>query len=139
MNSKTRIYLLALGCLVLGAMLYVCCRINILFVDWLHLNNALYVRLDDGNPFVYWVVYCLPDALWYMALLLVQHQILLRDSLVSRLCVWIAVLLPFGIEGLQACHWIGGTFDWYDMLTYLLTLILFCLCVRKSFSSLAFK
>ena len=122
----------ALACLTAGAAMYALCRIDIVFIRFLRLDSLPHLSLNTMNPLVYWLVYCLPDGLWYLALLLVQHRIFLRDSLLSRCCLYLAVLLPFLIEGLQALHWISGTFDWWDILTYLFTLILFALCVRKN-------
>ena len=127
------VYWLALACLMVGAMMYALCRIDIVFIRFLGLESLPHVSVDTANPLVYWIVYCLPDGLWYMALLLVQHKIVQRDSFLSRSCWYLAVLLPFVIEGLQALHWISGTFDWCDIATYLFTLILFVLCVRKDF------
>ena len=80
----------------------------------------------------YWLVYCLPDGLWYLALLLVQQQMVYAKSVVSRAIFAAAIALPFVLEGLQAARLIPGTFDYMDILTYLLTLILF-ICLKKLF------
>lgn len=124
-------YIIASICLIAGALLYVTSRENILFLDLLNIHSAPSLSLKTGNPFMNWVVFSLPDGLWYWALLLIQSGLLNRKSFVSRLCMYVAVVLPFLIEVLQAYHLIRGTFDWIDIITYLFTLILFLLCVGK--------
>lgn len=130
--KRIRPYIIALACLVVGTLIYLVCRTDILFVEWLHLDYIPITNIDIQNKFVYWLVYCLSDGLWYLALLIIQYNILLENSIYSRICAYVAVVLPFVIEILQSVHWISGTFDWLDIVTYLLTLILFLLCVKKS-------
>ena len=38
---------------------------------------------------------------------------------------WLILLFPFILETVQYFRIIGGTFDWYDMLTYLIILLIF--------------
>lgn len=130
--KRIRPYIIALACLLLGTLMYLICRTDILFVELLHLDYIPFRKINTENIFLYWFVYCLADGLWYLALLIVQYNILLKDSLYSRICAYVAVVLPFVIEILQGIHWISGTFDWLDILTYLLILTLFILCVKKS-------
>jgi len=132
-TGNSTAYWLALACLMAGAAMYALCRIDIVFIQFLGLDSLPHLSLNIRNPLVYWLVYCLPDGLWYLALLLVQYRMFRKDSFLSRCCLYMAALLPFVIEGLQALHWISGTFDWWDIATYLFTLILFVLCVRKDF------
>jgi hypothetical protein len=113
--------------------LYAAGRPHILFVEWMHLNVFPSIDWNRENPFLYWMFFCLPDGLWYFALLLIQYSIMNKKSLLSRLCTYLAVALPFVLEMLQSFQWIIGTFDWFDILTYLLILILFWLCVKKDF------
>ena len=131
--QNARSYGIALVCLLIGALVYIACRIDILFVQYLHLPALPAPTWNTDHPLVYWIVFCLPDGLWYFALLLVQYKFLQRDSSISRLCACTAVLLPFALEMLQALGCLRGTFDWYDIITYLFTLILFVLCVKKDF------
>lgn len=130
--KRIRPYIIALTCLLLGTLIYLICRTDILFVELLHLDYIPINNINTQNKFVYWLVYCLSDGLWYLALLLIQYNVLLENSIYSRICAYVAVALPFIIEILQGIHWIRGTFDWLDIVTYLLTLILFLLCVKKS-------
>ena len=125
-------YVIAFACLVVGALLYALCRTDIWFVDSMHLNKIGAWHLPTDTVWGYWLVYCLPDGLWYLALLLVQQQMVYAKSVVSRAIFAAAIALPFVLEGLQAARLIPGTFDYMDILTYLLTLILF-ICLKKLF------
>ncbi len=127
---SAKIYITAICCLTAGMLLYAVFRTDIWFVHQLGLDHFFHIHLNTDNPILYWLVYCLPDGLWYMALLLLQHRFTQKESLVSRWCLYAAVALPFLLEGMQAMGWLFGTCDYRDILTYLFTLILF-LCVRK--------
>ena len=132
--QNTRACILSLICLLIGVFIYAFFRSDILFIEKLHIVSSPINTLDTSNPIVYWIVYCLPDGLWYLALLIVQYLLFIQESLISRICAVVAILLPFVIEILQALGWFSGTFDWYDMLTYILTLILFLYGKKKVFT-----
>lgn len=125
-------YIIASACLIVGALLYTLCRTDIWFVQMMHLDKLGAWHCPTDTPWGYWLVYCLPDGLWYLALLLIQQQIVRTKSVVSRALFAVAVALPFILEGLQAARLLPGTFDYMDILTYLFTLILF-LCLKKLF------
>lgn len=131
---EAKTYLLAATCLMIGVLLYATCRTDIWFVQQLHLDLLPHTTMNTQNAFIYWLVFCLPDGLWYMALLILQQQLTQRESVLSRICMYAAVALPFLLEGMQAAGWLIGTFDYRDILTYLFTLILF-LCLRKKLYS----
>ena len=132
------ILLVAVVLLVIGSGIYFYCRLPIIAFDKLHIVSGKIIIGNTKNPFVYFIVFCLPDALWYMALLLLQTWFLKEKGWLNRLLVGIAVSLPFLLEVGQYLGFISGTFDWFDILTYCLTLILF-LCLRKLFLSLHYK
>ena len=58
-------------------------------------------------------------ALYWIAVILAELSVLNLPKKV------IILLLPFAVETAQYFHLIQGTFDWYDMLTYLVVLTLF--------------
>lgn len=130
--SSTKTYIFALASLLAGAIIYITCRTHIIFVEWLHMDAFPSWQANTSNPFIYWLVFCLPDGLWYLALLLIQQRLLIKKSFISRICAITAVLSPFVIEWFQALHWMRGTFDWFDIITYLLILIIFLLCVKRN-------
>lgn len=132
------ILLLAVVCLLLGTGIYYFFRTPIIAFAKLHITQGEMQTINKDNPFIYFLVYCLPDALWYMSLLLVQTFFLKETGWLNRLLVGIAFCLPFLLEIGQYLGLISGTFDWLDIITYCITLILF-LCLRKIFSLLDYK
>ena len=73
-----------------------------------------------------WVKYNLPDGLW-MYSFLSTFFIIWRDHLSKHFIAWIllAIILSFFLEILQAKHIVPGTFDWYDLLAYVLSAFIF--------------
>ncbi len=117
--------------LVIGIGIYFFFRPPIIALAKLHIAQYEYTICNTRNPFIYFFVYCLPDALWYMSLLLVQTLFFERKGWLNRILIGTAISLPFLLETGQYLGFISGTFDGYDILTYSLTLILF-LCLRKT-------
>lgn len=129
MLSRSKTYLIALSFLVIGAGIYAFFRMDIIFLNYFgDPFSTIKILLKDtilSNIFRY----CLPDALWYGALLLIQNKIASKH-IISKILFYISVCLPFILEALQYYHVIPGTFDIIDIIIYLLTLILF-LCLQK--------
>lgn len=90
-----------------------------------------YIVSTATNPWLYWLIYCLPDALWYMSLLLVQNLFWKEKGWLNRLLIGLAISLPFLLEAGQYFGMLAGTFDRNDIITYCFTLILF-LCLRRT-------
>ena len=128
------IFLTAILCMVLGAGLYIMFRQETIFVNLLNIS----VLSCNLRP-TYLILYCLPDGLWFLALLIIQYSLFQRRNKISKVLLCFAVALPFVLECMQALGWFWGTFDWYDILTYCVTLIIFIICVRNPFFSLAHK
>lgn len=135
--------ILAAICLLVGIGIYALAREHILFLECIGWQGVYYTsksRLMD------WVVYNLPDGLWYVALLLLL-DVMGRHSqsnrvgrITSTLMMTIAMLLPFVLEYAQKYGAVAGTFDYADILTYCITLILFIvLCKTKLLSLLRCK
>ena len=128
--------------LLLGAIIYMLFRPEVLFL--VHFPNDFISKISidiDASvistcPFMYFVVFCLPDALWYAALLIFQSAIYV-DNLTSKLVLVFSILFPFIHESMQKIGMLSGTFDWLDIITYLLTLILL-LCTKKVFYQFLF-
>lgn len=116
---------------VIGFWIYFICRTPIIAFTRLHITTTECMICNIHNPFVYFLVYCLPDALWYLSLLLMQTFFLEETGRLNRLLVGIAISLPFLLETGQYIGVVPGTFDWFDITTYFFTLILF-LCLRKT-------
>ncbi len=125
--------------LLLGTGIYFIFRIPIRIFEMLGITQYQIVVLETKKIFYYFLVYCLPDALWYMSLLLLQTYFLVGKRLLNRLLIIIAIILPFLLEIFQYFEIISGTFDWYDILTYCLTLIFYLLCLKKLFLPLYYK
>ena len=132
MTNRETIYIVlgAILLLLIGTGIYFFFREPIIAFKLLHVTHNEYIACNTNNPFIYILVFCLPDALWYMSLLLVQTLFLKEKGEPNRILVGVAICLPFLLETGQYLGFISGTFDWYDILTYCITLILF-LCLRK--------
>lgn len=128
----------SIALLIIGAGVYFIFRTPIRVFEMLGITQYQIVVLKNQNPFNYFLVYCSSDALWYMSLLLLQTYFLTGKGFLNRLLIIIAIILPFLLEVFQYFDIMSGTFDWYDILTYCLTLILF-LCLKKLFLPLCYK
>lgn len=73
-----------------------------------------------------WLLYNLPDGLWLYSLLSVMI-IIWRDVFTKHFLFWIilASLISLVSEIFQAIGIIPGTFDWWDILAYLIAITLF--------------
>ncbi len=133
MKNQRVIYILvgAVLLLLIGSDIYFFFRSPIIAFTIFHIAPDEYIACNTSNPFIYFMVFCLPDALWYMSLLLVQTLFLKEKGWLNRILVGIAISLPFLLEIGQYLELISGTFDWFDIITYCITLILF-LCLKKT-------
>lgn len=122
-------WIVPIACLVTGTVIYLLFRKDIMFMSWVGVEGR-HVDVSD-SVFREWVVYSLPDGLWYMALLLAELEFTQRRCALSIVLFAIAVIFPFVLEILQLTNIIPGTFDWLDIATYCLTLIIFTSCKRK--------
>lgn len=130
-------------CMLLGVGIYACAREHILFMEYVGWHGRHYT---SGGIWADWIVYSLPDGLWYMALLLSMvslghaYQSSQTERRLSNAMLTIAILLPFLLEFLQKIHIVSGTFDYIDVITYCLTLLIFIsLCKAKSLYLLCCK
>lgn len=127
---KKHLYLISVISVAIGTLIYCVWRTDIVFLDWIGVEGN--VVSTYRHPLLYWIVYCLPDGLWYMALLCLQKSLYNPSVVWSKIVLYCAILLPFILEFGQLLNWLPGTFDKWDMITYLLTLFIFVLlCKRK--------
>ena len=122
--------------LIVGAGVYFYYRLPIFVFQKLNIPQEYRSQVDTQNPIVYFMIFCLPDALWYMSFLLIETIFLPLMSSLSKISLIIALCLPFILEFLQYFEIIKGTFDIYDILTYCLTLIIYLLCIKRKLSLL---
>ncbi len=122
--------------LIAGALIYALFRQEVLFLTHIpsDLLSKIKIDIDYNNctAVTYFLIFCLPDALWYAALLIFQSA-LLEKNITAKFVFIVSVLLPFIYEMMQKASLIPGTFDWMDIFTYLLTLLILFLCQRKHF------
>lgn len=122
--------------LITGALIYAFLRQDVLFLTFIPSDLLAKIKIDidysNCTIVTYFIIFCLPDALWYAALLIFQSGLSEKD--IAAKSVFIAsVLLPFIYEMMQKTGQIPGTFDWMDIFTYTLTLLILLLCQRKQF------
>lgn len=122
--------------LIVGAGIYFYYRIPIFVFQELNIPQEYRFHLNTHNPLVYFTIFCLPDALWYISLLLIETIFLPLMSIFSKLSFIIALSLPFILEILQYFSIISGTFDVCDIRTYCLTFIIYLLCIKRKLSLL---
>lgn len=133
--SKCSIAISSIVSLVSGAMIYVTCRQDVIFLSPLRSQpwfDKIKIYSGSNSPMIEMMIYNLPDALWYYSMLSVM--ILLYDkTMFSIVLVVVAMAFPFVLEIMQAQGVISGTFDWYDILIYLITLIITLCLLKKHF------
>ena len=84
--------------LLIGVGIYFFFRTPIIAFSKLHIDSGEYIACNTNNPLVYFMVFCLPDALWYMSLLLVQTFFIEEKGWLNRFLVGVAISLPFLLE-----------------------------------------
>lgn len=133
MNRNSLFKLLIAGfMIVIGTFIYLYSRQDIIFFRFVPdcvLNSFKGFIHGPTSMQQYVMFFCLPDGLWYGALLLFQ-SIFKITSFVSMIVFGISMALPFILELLQLIKFVPGTFDPLDMLTYFIVLIIFILCQK---------
>ena len=122
--------------LTIGSGIYLTCRQNVIFLAPLQGTKFLEflkvdIQYEKVNVFIYFLLFCLPDSLWYAALLLLQRQFYNRNVAISEVLCYLAISLPFILEFLQYFKVITGTFDILDVSFYLLTFLIFIVLWNK--------
>lgn len=103
-------------------------------IDWIGLGQTIAAwRQSVSITLPDWIVYCLPDALWSAAYILVADTILSGHSIKKRLTV--AAVIPFVgtvSELLQAAGVMPGTFDYLDILAYAIPYVLYAIIIKTT-------
>ncbi len=113
--------------LIFGAWIYIISRNDIVFVDLIppELIEILKITSINTSSYLgYFISYCLPDGLWYGALLLFQDSIAIKSP-DSKTIFWASAVLPFVLELLQYVKFVPGTFDIFDLMTYTIVLAIY--------------
>jgi len=115
MRIKTITYLIISVSLILGLIIYIGFRDNLIINRLIHMevikDYCSLIKLPN------WFIYSLPDALWMFALILLIVTI--WNFTLSKPCIiWIIISFLTGIlfEILQKPKFIIGTFDYIDLI-----------------------
>ena len=125
----------ALILLVTGSAIYATCRQDVILLAPLRGTKFLEclkidIQHQKGNIFTYFLLFCLPDVLWYSALLLIQKQYY-NQSIAGKGLLYVAMALPFILEFMQYFGVLSGTFDIVDVSFYVLTLLCFLILWKR--------
>lgn len=82
--------------------------------------------INTNSTIGYLISYCLPDGLWYGALLLFQDAFA-GKSHESKIIFWSSAALPFAWELMQNINFVPGTFDPMDLMSYFIVLSIYVL------------
>ena len=132
MQKSTYIALL----LIIGGGIYLTCRQDVIFLAPFRETKLLElmkinIRYQAGNVFIYFLLFCLADVLWYIALLLSQIQFYNRST-TNKILFCFAAALPFILEILQYFKIIAGTFDIVDIISYSITFLIFIILWKRN-------
>lgn len=131
-----RHWLFSVSILIFGVILYLLFRQEVLFLEvFLGIKKGVLSHWDFSSPILYFIAYCLPDGLWYLSMLysndLISKNFKLPKNKSSRIINLLVIATPFILELSQWLGVIIGTFDFWDILTYVLTLIAYFIWIRK--------
>lgn len=98
----------------LGGLLYIFCRSNILFLEWIP-----YISQFPSLNTPQWVKYNLPDGLWFYSFLSAIIFIW-KKKFSQGFFVWLFSIITLCVlsELFQMYNFLPGTFDWNDLLAY---------------------
>lgn len=124
--------MLSLVILLLGGLIYVIFRDkSLLMFDWFNtigISNEIdgLRRLFQGEGIYGWVKYSLPDGLWIFSYMFIIDAIWDRErNAVSILFLWGLPIVAVLSECFQYFGLLPGVFDWMDMASYMLAIVLF--------------
>lgn len=120
--------------LIAGLSIYLLLRHDTLFIGALiGLEDGLLCDYVSDTPFMNFVIYCVPDGLWYLSLLHV-NELIHKQCLDNRKTIldWVVLTIPYSFEIAQLTEWIPGTFDLMDILTYVVITTIYLIWKRKN-------
>jgi hypothetical protein len=115
--------------LLIGAANYFFFTPHIIFFKWLGIESAKSITINHHGLFLFLKGY-FSDIMWCIALCLIT-VVLNRRNYLHGFDKVLILLTPFMSEAAQYFSLLPGTFDWLDILAYLITIITF----NKIFSS----
>lgn len=115
--------------LLLGGGIYVFFRPSDLF-NGLPVISTLILSFGENCP--EWILYTLPDALWFSALLCFQTPLKIENKKAKPLLTVLACLIAPVHEVSQLCSEIPGTYCAYDMSAYCVIIILYLIICLKN-------
>lgn len=113
---------LAIGSLLLGVVNYLLFRPHIILFSWLHTEPSSSIIIKYAPLSVFLRGY-FSDITWCIALCLITLVLDTRKQL-PLFGKWCLLSLPFLSEAGQYLRMIPGTFDWFDILTYTIVILL---------------
>lgn len=122
---------MSVGALLLGGIIYLTFRTSqlLLFRTFKLIGFEEYInqwRQAINLSLPQWAIFCLPDALWASAYILIIDTLLNKYTLKTKLIV--ASIIPsIGIvsELMQALQLLPGTFDIFDIVAYSVPFLLY--------------
>lgn len=133
MTGYLKYVIYAYAFLFTGSLIYVFFRQEVFFMSLISddVSDKFYVDIDVNQSLMsYIMVFCLPDALWYLALLVSQLPFV-RYGISCKILFGVCIVIPFVLELFQYFNCIAGTFDIYDVIIYVFTLLVFLIWERK--------
>lgn len=118
MRHKWKYNVCAILCLIVGALVYVVFRNDVLFLKLLGIQADVEVNIAP-SLLSQFILYNLSDALWALSLMLFLST---QTNRVVRFC---GLMLPTVMESMQAFRIVPGVFDFVDLLIYILIAITF--------------
>lgn len=134
-KTKLKVYVsgLSLFLFFIGGMIYLMFRSESLVM--FHWFEALHVKeyvvsLHMSYILPQWIVYSLPDGLWLCSYVLIVSVIWDFELRQGYPYIFSLPFVAIVSELAQAIGWMRGTFDWLDLLCYVLGLLLGCIIVK---------
>ena len=118
MRHKLKYNVCAILCLIVGALVYIVFRNDVLFLKLLGVQADVEVNIAP-SLLSQFILYNLSDALWALSLMLFLST---QTNRVVRFC---GLMLPIVMESMQAFRIVPGVFDFVDLLIYILISISF--------------
>lgn len=118
--------------LIIGGMIYIIFRPdNLVMFSWfdgIGLTPYIeYLRTEYGDISIYsWIKYNMPAALWLFSYIFIIDSIWGKEkSIIFSYFIYVLPILALLSELMQAINLLPGTFDYMDLASYLIAIIVF--------------
>lgn len=126
--SNAKSIFLAISSLTAGCLIYLLIRQDIIAFHWIgkpQWMESFRINIGyNGDLLTYCLLYCVSDALWYFSLLILQFQFYNKEFILCRILLYSTIVMPFTLEILQYFKLTSGTFDIFDIIFYLIALLI---------------